>query len=128
MAYVGLVPSESSSSDKIYRGAITKAGNARARSAIVSAAWKYAARPRVSHSLKKRQAELPPVLAARVIATSWKAQQRLYKRFHALAFRKPRQVAAVANARELSGFLWEAMHLLSQEQAHTRGTTLPQAA
>jgi hypothetical protein len=55
-----------------------------------------------------------------VITTSWKAQQRLYKRFHALASRKQRSVAAVAVARELCGFLWEAMQLLTPEQTLTQ--------
>ena len=113
MAYLGLVPSEHSSGEAVYRGSITKAGNSHARKAIVSAAWKYTARPCRSHALKQRQREVPAALAPRVIATSWKAQHRLYKRFHALVHRKPRSVANVAIARELTGFLWEAMQLLS---------------
>lgn len=109
MAYLGLVPSEHSSGDYTKRGSITKAGNVHARKAIVSAAWKYAARPARGHPLKKRQALLEPEDAPRILATSWKAQQRLYKRFHALVHRKPRSVAAVAVARELTGFLWAAL-------------------
>ena len=109
MAYLGLVPGERSSGESTRRGSITKAGNVHARKAIVSAAWKYAARPVRGHPLKKRQALLDPREAPRILATSWKAQQRLYKRFHALAFKKPRSVAAVAVARELSGFLWAAL-------------------
>jgi transposase len=102
MAYLGLVPSEYSSGNKTRRGSITKTGNAHARKALVSAAWKYAARPYRSSVLKKRQEGVSPP----VIATAWKAQQRLYKRFHALACRKPRSLANVAVARELAGFLW----------------------
>lgn len=115
MAYLGLVPSEHSSGAKTERGSITKAGNTHARKAIVSAAWKYAARPARGHALKQRQRQASP----RVIATTWKAQQRLYKRFHALAFRKERSVAAVAVARELSGFLWEAMQTLRPAETST---------
>jgi transposase len=113
MAYLGLVPSEHSSGNTTKRGSITKSGNTHARKAIVSAAWKYAARPTRGHPLKRRQLGVNPT----VIATSWRAQQRLYKRFHALAFRKPRSVAAVAIARELAGFLWEAMQTLTPERA-----------
>lgn len=109
MAYLGLVPSEHSSGERTKRGSITKAGNVHARKAIVSAAWKYAARPTRGHPLKKRQALLGSEEAPRILATSWKAQGRLYKRFHALAHRKPRSVAAVAVARELTGFLWAAL-------------------
>ena len=109
MAYLGLVPSEYTSANKTHRGSITKAGNRHARKAIVSAAWKYAARPTRSHALKERQRKVSP----HVVAISWKAQKRLYKRFHALAVRKPRSVAATAIAREFAGFLWEAMNTLS---------------
>ena len=105
MAYLGMVPSEHSSGSTIRRGSITKTGNTRARKALVSAAWKYAAKPARSAALKKRQEGVAP----HVIATAWKAQQRLYKRFHALAFRRPRSVANVAVARELAGFLWAAL-------------------
>ncbi|MFT5144877.1 MAG: transposase [Rhodothermales bacterium] len=106
MAYLGLVPSEYSSGNTTRRGGITKTGNAHARKALVSAAWKYASRPALTATLKKRQQGLPP----EIVATSWKAQQRLHKRFKALAIRKPRSVANVAVARELAGFLWAALH------------------
>lgn len=109
MAYLGLVPSEYSSGPRVVQGPITKSGNRHARKALVSAAWKYAYRPARGHPLKRRQEAVNPV----VVAISWKAQLRLYKRFHALAFRKPRSVAAVAVARELVGFLWEAMQTLA---------------
>lgn len=105
MAYLGLVPTEHSSGNSVMRGSITKSGNSHARKAIVSAAWKYTLRPTRSYHLKQRQR----AVSAHIVAISWKAQQRLYKRFHALAFRKPRSVAATAVARELAGFLWEAL-------------------
>lgn len=117
MAYIGLVPGERSSGESTIRGSITKAGNVHARKAIVSAAWKYAARPVRGHPLKKRQAMLEPTEAPRILAISWKAQQRLYKRFHALVFKKPRSVAAVAIARELAGFLWAALQPADSIQA-----------
>jgi transposase len=105
MAYMGLVPSEYSSGNTTRRGAITKTGNAHARRALVTAAWKYAVSPYRSEPLKKRQEGVPPP----VIAIAWKAQRRLHKRFQALAVRKPRSVANVAVARELAGFLWAAL-------------------
>ncbi len=113
MAYLGLVPSEHSSGNQTRRGSITKTGNTHARKAVVSAAWKYAARPTRGHPLRRRQVGV----SAQVLATSWRAQGRLYKRFHALAFRKPRSVAAVAVARELTGFLWEALQTLTPKAA-----------
>jgi transposase len=41
MAYLGLVPSEHSSSDSRRRGSITKAGNGHVRRALIEAAWHY---------------------------------------------------------------------------------------
>jgi transposase len=39
---------------------------------------------------------------------AWKAQQRLHRKFHHLVYEKgkPSQVAVIAVARELAGFLW----------------------
>ena len=107
MAYFGLVPSEYSSGDHRRRGSITKASNTHARKALVSTARKYARPPRCSQALRERQ----QAVSADIVALSWKAQQRLFKRFLRLSQTKPRNVAAVAVARELVGFLWEALHL-----------------
>jgi transposase len=41
MAYLGLNPSEHSSSATIRRGAITKTGNAPARTCLIEEAWTY---------------------------------------------------------------------------------------
>ena len=108
MAYVGLVPSEDSSGDRRRLGAITKAGNRHCRHALVQAAWSYRYRPNQSPQLTARQRGHP----APVIAHAWKAQHRLYKLFTRLAERKRPQIAAVAVARELIGFLWSVMQTL----------------
>ncbi len=39
MAYLGLVPSESSTGDRVRRGSITKTGNTRARRVLIERAW-----------------------------------------------------------------------------------------
>jgi transposase len=106
MAYVGLVPREDSSGERRRLGAITKAGNARVRHVLVQAAWNYRRRPSVGKALRLRQDGQPPD----VIAHAWKCQHRLYRVFHRLAERKPRQVAATAVARELIGFVWAVLH------------------
>jgi transposase len=113
MAFLGLVPSEYSSGNTTRRGSITKTGNTHARRVLVSAAWKYARRPTRSQALKKRQEGASPA----VIAIVSKAQHRLHKKFHKLVIRRPRSVAAVAVARELSGFLWAAMNTLTPAAA-----------
>jgi len=113
MAYVGLVPSESSSGDRRRLGAITKAGNRHCRHALVQAAWSYRYRPNQSPQLTTRQQGQP----ASVVAHAWKAQHRLHKLFARLAERKRPQIAAVAVARELVGFLWSVMRTLDAAPA-----------
>ena len=103
MAFVGLVPSERSSGGKERRGSITKTGNGHARRVLVEAAWHYRRPPRQSGTIKKRWEGQRPKVAAH----AWKAQERLHRRFHRLVSRgKASQVAAVAVARELCGFVW----------------------
>jgi transposase len=112
-AYLGLVPREDSSGNRERKGSITKAGNSHCRHVLVQAAWSYRHRPQVGAQLKARQAGQP----ALVVATSWKAQQRLHKRYEHLSYRKQPQIAAVAVARELVGFLWAAMQSLEPATA-----------
>lgn len=104
-AYLGLVSREDSSGDRERKGSITKAGNSHCRHVLVQAAWSYHHRPAVSADLKRRQHGQPPA----VIAHAWKAQHRLHRRYEHLAYRKQPQIAAVAVARELVGFLWAVM-------------------
>ena len=72
---------------------------------LVQAAWSYRFPPRQGAVLKRRQEGQPPD----AVAHSWKAQHRLHKVFKRLAFRKNNQIAAVAAARELAGFVWALM-------------------
>jgi transposase len=103
MAYLGLVPSEDSTGDKIKRGPITKAGNRRARRMLVECAWAYQHPPRVGQAKQPKVDAAPP--AVREIA--WKAQCRLHGRYRALIRRgKLKTVAITAVARELAGFIW----------------------
>ena len=103
MGYLGLVPSEDSTGDKIKRGPITKAGNRRARRMLVECAWSYQHPPRVGQDKQEKVAAAPR--AVREIA--WKAQCRLHGRYRALVRRgKLKTVAVTAVARELAGFIW----------------------
>lgn len=104
-AYLGLVSREDSSGDRERKGSITKAGNRHCRHVLVQAAWSYHHRPAISADLKRRQTGQPPA----VIGHAWKAQQRLHQRYNHLAYRKKPQIAVVAVARELVGFLWAVM-------------------
>jgi transposase len=103
MAYLGLVPSENSTGERVRRGGITKAGNGRARRVLIEGAWTYRFRARMSRLLEERQAGLPKTV--REIA--WKAQVHLCGRYRKLMARGKRQgVVTAAIAREMAAFLW----------------------
>jgi transposase len=105
MAFTGLVPSEHSSGGRDRRGSITKSGNRHIRRVLVEAAWKYHHRPSIGLKLRQRSDFLPQ----EVLAYSWRAQLRLHARFNRIAAKGSRNVAAVAVARELAGFVWGLM-------------------
>lgn len=114
MGYLGLVPSECSSGDKVRRGSITKTGNGHARRLLTEAAWNYRHGARIGTDAMRRQANLSEA----VRAMGWKAQLRLTKRFKALGSRgvQPNKVC-VAVARELAGFVWAVgMQALREKQ------------
>jgi transposase len=103
MAFLGLIPSEHSSGDKVKRGRITKTGNSHARRMLVEAAWSYRMPARVSRRLQDRQQSLPE----KIWKIAWKAQVRLCGRYQRLVARgKPTQVTTTAIARELVAFMW----------------------
>ena len=103
MDYLGLVPSEASTGDKIKRGPITKAGNRRARRMLVECSWSYQHPPRVGREKQQKVDAAPP----RVREIAWKAQCRLHRRYRALLRRgKLKTVAITAVAREFAGFIW----------------------
>jgi transposase len=80
-AYLGLVPCEDSSADRRHRGAITKAGNPRARWLLVEAGWRI---------LRSRS---PDATALR----QWG---------QAIAARRGKRIAAVAVARRVAGVMY----------------------
>jgi len=103
MSYTGLVCSEHSTGANERRGPITKAGNAHLRRILVEAAWSYRHRNITGPELRKRRTGLP----SEVIRIARRAQDRLHRKFWRLMSRsKLSQVAAVAVARELAGFVW----------------------
>jgi transposase len=104
--FLGLVPSERSSDQKRRQGSITKAGPGHARRLLVEAAHHYRYQPHIGVTLARRQHGQD----ARVIEIAWRAQRRLHQRWQHLyrERRKPAGVAAIACARELAAFLWEA--------------------
>lgn len=102
-AFVGLIPSEYSSGASRRQGGITKAGNGRARRALIEGAWAYRHPAKVSQHIQTRIDELPKPIQD----LGWKAQVRLCKRFRRLVARgKHPNVAVTAIARELIAFMW----------------------
>jgi transposase len=116
MAYLGLVPTENTSSDKRRQGRITNCGNAHARWLLVECAQHYASPPKVSKELSRRQQGQ----SNEVRAISWRAQNRLHRRYtRLLARRLQRNKAMVAVARELCGFIWEVLRTQGCYQAQS---------
>ena len=107
--FLGIVPSERTSDQKRRQGSITKAGSPHARRLLVEAAQHYRKPPAISQTLARRQAGQDP----RVIEIAWRAQRRLHQRWQHLHYQrhKPSGVVAIAVARELAAFLWEAATL-----------------
>jgi transposase len=107
--FLGIVPRERTSDQKRRQGAITKAGPGHARRLLVEAAHHYRHPPRIGDTLARRQAGQD----SRVIEIAWRAQRRLNQRWRQLHTerRKPAGVTAIACARELAAFRWEAATL-----------------
>jgi len=113
MAYVGVVPSESSSGSKQQRGSITKTGNSLLRHVLGEAAHHARRAPRISSALKRRQTDLPP----EILELAWRAQLRLHARYRHLSVRIGAVKTVTAIARELAGFVWAAGHLVQAAPA-----------
>lgn len=103
MAYLGLVPSESSSGDKRRLGKITKCGNGRARRLLIEGAQTYKHKANISTELQKRQEGLPK----EIVDIAWQAQLRLCRRYQRLMqLGKHRNVVVTAIAREMIAYIW----------------------
>jgi transposase len=106
MSYLGQTPSVYQSGEKESRGGITKTGNRYARWALGQVAKTYRRRPRVGVDLRQRRRG-QPVWA---IEIADRAHQRLHRRYWALQLREmPVPKITTAVARELAGFVWEAL-------------------
>jgi transposase len=98
-SYLGLVPSEDSSGNKVSRGSITGTGNEHVRNALIEASWCYA---RMKTPYKKP----PEGVAANIAANAHKANRRLFSRSQALRETKRPCVANTAVAREMACAVW----------------------
>jgi transposase len=129
MAYLGLVPSESSSGGSRAQGSITKCGNGHLRWIFNECAQHYRLPPKVSQELTTRQESIPKAYRRQVIEISWRAQNRLHERGRKLAARgKTRQKAQIAMARELAAFVWEVMRAVMPKADGTQATSTARPA
>jgi transposase len=103
-AYLGLVPTESSSGASRSQGSITKTGNNHARRLLIEAAWHHRQAFRSPGvDLRRRWDVASPAARAR----GQQANRRLHARWILFDARKKRPVIAnTAIARELAGWCW----------------------
>jgi transposase len=102
-AFLGLVPSESSSGTTRRQGAITRAGNGHARRLLIEAAWQQRRPPGKSVRVRLAREQAAPAVRERARL----AERRLHRRWVRFDERGKRStVAAVAVARELAGWCW----------------------
>jgi transposase len=85
-AFVGLVPTESSSGQSRSQGSITKTGNTHARRLLVEAAWHHAKPYRVPGKTMRDRWELAPPAAR---ARGHEGNRRLHQRWQGFNARRP---------------------------------------
>lgn len=129
MAYLGLVPSESSSGGSRAQGSITKCGNGHLRWIFNECAQHYRLPPKVSRELSLRQEGISKAHRQKVRELSWRCQNRLHERGRKLAARgKTRQKVQIALARELVAFVWEVMRITTPLADGTHAILTPRRA
>jgi transposase len=108
VAYLGLDIGEHSSGGKQVKFGITKKGNWRGRTALVESCQMFSK----SKTPSKRALAQRRGAKKHLIEIADRCQERLYKKgMRLLAIEKPRNAVKVACAREMVGFIWEAMRV-----------------
>lgn len=105
-AYLGLIPGEQSSGDKVRGTGITKAGNSTLRQKLTEAAKGYW-RGRIgmkSATFKKLEKELPKEVTEYALKANTRLQRKFFNMTHVKG--KNMNVAASACAREMACFVW----------------------
>lgn len=101
-SWLGLVPSEHSSGERVSRGGITKAGNSHLRKLLVEASWHY------TRAAKERKRGLYDDSVPFTISNHAAAgvKRLVERRRHFAKMNKRPVVANVATARELACWIW----------------------
>jgi transposase len=107
MSFIGVVPGEHSSGDTKSMRGITKTGSNQLRKAFVSIGMHYNKSPdKVSNGLRLRRSKLDSVSLSLV----QRADRRCRKKYFSLSTKnKHNNIIKTAVAREMAGFVWEAM-------------------
>ncbi len=104
-AWLGLTPSLDQSGQSAARARSPRPARSTPAGCWSSRPGTTPASPAIGVTLKARQQDAPD----HVLQIAWRAQHRLHRLHHRLRERgKPHNVATIAVARELSGFLWAA--------------------
>ena len=106
MSYIGLTSMEYSSGKSINKSGITKQGNYLLRKIMILAAQHYQKADRTGlHMIQKREG-----LLSSIVSLTQRADRRCRNKYYHLTSRgKHSNIAKTAVARELIGFIWEAM-------------------
>jgi len=108
-SYLGLDIKEYSTGNKEKKFGITKMGNKFARTALIESNQTASTPARVSRWLNRRRQGVEP----KIISIADRCMKRLNKKSRILLGRgKNRNKVKVACAREMLGFLWEALHVV----------------
>jgi transposase len=105
-SYVGVVPGEYSSGDSRTALGITKQGNSLLRKAFISAAQHFIHADKTGENLLRQREKIPANIRSIVDRSDRRCRKVLYKLIH-----KGKHInkAKTGTARELTGFIWEAM-------------------
>lgn len=110
-SFMGMDISEYSSGGKERKGGITKMGNAHLRTALIESCQYVDSRVQISRKLEARRARSPSRECGEIAD---RCMRRLHKRSYHLKSRgKPNNKVKVACAREMMGFVWEALNVVN---------------
>lgn len=124
-SYVGLDVSEYSSGGKERKRGITKTGNVHIRKIVVESCQTAIRPPLISKRIRQSRAEQPQA----VIDIADRCMNRLYKKGCRMLYAgKHTNKIKTACAREMLGFIWEAMILIQQGGVEYKSYTIKEGA
>lgn len=110
VSYAGMDISEYSSGGKEKKYGITKMGDKHVRTTLVEACQTISSGTVVGKQLRARRKSIPP----EIVSIAERCQNRLHKKRMKLMMRnKAPNKIKMACAREMIGFIWEALHLVA---------------